>query len=95
MTAALRLPTTRPPSLTLEDLEAFDEWRKPKRALTHAEAEAAFVRPDFSTARSHDDSAEPRQDRHRPLGQLSAVDPWIPDYEPEPRLPEWMDGAIR
>jgi hypothetical protein len=40
MTAALCLPTTRPPSLTLEDLEAVDEWRKRRRPLTRHDDEA-------------------------------------------------------
>jgi hypothetical protein len=40
MTAALRLPTTRPPSLTLEDLEAVDEWRKRRRPLARHDDEA-------------------------------------------------------
>jgi hypothetical protein len=95
MTAALALPRTRAPSLTLDDLEAVADWHKRRRPLARAEAEAAWDLPDFSTARCHDDGAEPRQDRHRPLGQVSAVDAWIPDYDTEPRLPEWMDGAIR
>jgi hypothetical protein len=43
------------------------------------------------------DDAEPRQDRHRPLGQVAGIDRWIPEYDTDTdsRLPEWMDGAIR
>jgi hypothetical protein len=45
MTAALALPRTRAPSLTLEDLEAVDEWRKRRRPLARHDDEAE-PRPD-------------------------------------------------
>jgi hypothetical protein len=45
MTAALALPRTRAPSLTLDDLEAVADWHKRRRPLTRHD-DGAQPRPD-------------------------------------------------
>jgi hypothetical protein len=72
--------TNRAPSLTPDDLEAVMlAWRNRHPKLSPAEIEAAFDGPDFSTARRHDDDAQPRHDRLRQPGEIPGVDRWMPE----------------